>query len=274
MLDRLLLQTVVEIFVLAVAIYGVLRFLRNTRGFGLVRGLATFIIIGAIFFGILSRYPEVPVLQKILSEVLPFLVMIVVILFQPELRQGISRVGRSGIFGMFNSSVSHQEAVAKVAAAATRMGKERVGALIAFERSVSLDPFRESAVSMDAPVSTILLENIFFPGGPLHDGAVIVRGDTISAASCIFPLTTSPGIQRRLGTRHRAAMGLAEETDAIAIVVSEETGHISLAAGRDFIGAKIPRLLQKSMEITLTPHKAHIESQMSLSLVPLKSRIS
>jgi diadenylate cyclase len=90
---------------------------------------------------------------------------------------------------------------------------------------------------MDAPVSTILLENIFFPGGPLHDGAVIVRGDTISAASCIFPLTTSPGIQRRLGTRHRAAMGLAEETDAIAIVVSEETGRISLAAGRDFIEA-------------------------------------
>ena len=98
-----------------------------------------------------------------------------------------------------------------------------------FERSVSLDPFRESAVALDAPVSAILLENIFFPGGPLHDGAVIVRGDTISAASCIFPLTTSPGVQRRLGTRHRAAMGLAEETDAIAMVVSEETGAVSVA---------------------------------------------
>jgi diadenylate cyclase len=237
MIDRLVLQALIEIFILTAGIYGILRFLRNTRGFGLVRGLVTFIVVGAFFFGVLSRYPEVPVLQKILSEILPFLVMIVVILFQPELRQGISKIGRSGIFGLFSATTTDEETLSKIATAAIRMSKERVGALIAFERSVSLAPFRENAAILEAPVSTTLLENIFFPGGPLHDGAVIIRGDTILAAACIFPLTTDPTVQRRLGTRHRAARGLSEETDAITLVVSEETGHISLAAGRQLTQA-------------------------------------
>ena len=111
-----------------------------------------------------------------------------------------------------------------------RMSRERVGALIAFERGVSLAPFRESAVRLEANISSILLETIFFPGSPLHDGGVIVQSDKVVAASCIFPLTTNPDVQRRMGTRHRAGIGLTDETDAITLIVSEETGNVSIAS--------------------------------------------
>ncbi len=230
-----LFRTGIEILVLWVAIYAILRFLRNTRGFGMLRGLASFMLLSVILFQGLDYYPGVPTLEAILKVVGPALVLIVVILFQPELRQGMARVGRTGFLRMFSRNQSEDETVSRIAAACRRMAKERVGALIAFERGVSLAPFRDSGTLVDCPISGILLETIFFHGSPLHDGAVLIQGDKISAASCIFPLSTNPEIQRRLGTRHRAAIGLTEETDAIAMIVSEETGRISLAsAGRLF----------------------------------------
>ncbi|HEX9793724.1 MAG TPA: diadenylate cyclase, partial [Planctomycetota bacterium] len=173
---------------------------------------------------------QVPVLQEILSDITPYLVIVVVILFQPELRHGITRFGHTTFLRFFSRDPESDESLGKVVAAAQRMAKERVGALIAFERSVSLAPYYESAVQLEAPISAILLETIFFPGSPLHDGAVIVSGNTIRAAACLLPLTENQEVQRRMGTRHRAALGLTEEADAITLVVSEETGRISLCA--------------------------------------------
>lgn len=225
---------VLEILVLTAAIYAVLRFLRSTRGFGVITGLGIFIVLFFLLLNLLNFWPGVPVLDNIVSRVAPFLVIILVVLFQPELRQGISRFGRPGLFGWFGPAHADPEILARITAAAGRMSKERIGALIALERGVSLEAYAETAVAVDAPVTAILLETLFFPGGPLHDGAVLVRGDSVVAASSLLPLTSNPEIGRRLGTRHRAAIGLTEETDAVALVVSEETGRISLAVGGEF----------------------------------------
>ena len=230
---------VLEILVLTAAIYAVLRFLRSTRGFGVITGLGIFIVLFFLLLSLLNLWPGVPVLDYIVSRVAPFLVVILVILFQPELRQGISRFGRPGLFGWFGPAHADPEILARIATAAGRMSTERIGALIALERGVSLEAYAENAVAVDTPVTPILLETLFFPGGPLHDGAVLIRGDAVLAASSLLPLTSNPEIGRRLGTRHRAAIGLTEETDAVTLVVSEETGKISIAVGGEFF-PKVP----------------------------------
>jgi diadenylate cyclase len=229
------MRTAIEVMVLWIAVYGVLRFLRGTRGFGLLRGLTSFGLVSFVLYQALQASVETPVLAKILTVMAPWLVLIIFILFQQEVRQGLARVGRSGILGMFNRKRSEDQTMHAIASAAVRMSRERIGALIAFERGVSLAPFRDSAVLIDGNVTSILLETIFFPGSPLHDGGVIIQNDKVLAAACLFPLTTNPDVQRRMGTRHRAAIGLTEETDAITLIVSEETGHVSLASnGRLF----------------------------------------
>jgi len=229
------MRTAIEVMVLWIAVYGVLRFLRGTRGFGLLRGLTSFALLSFVLYQALQASVETPVLAKILTVIAPWLVLIIFILFQQEVRQGLAQVGRSGILGVFNRKRSENQTMHAIASAAVRMSRERIGALIAFERGVSLAPFRDSAVLIDATVTGILLETIFFPGSPLHDGGVIIQNDKVLAAACLFPLTTNPDVQRRMGTRHRAAIGLTEETDAITLIVSEETGHVSLASkGRLF----------------------------------------
>lgn len=224
-------RTLFEVAVLWVAIYAMLRFLRSTRGFGLLRGLASFLVLAFLLYQVLDSTGQAPVLTSILEKSAPSLVIILIVLFQQEMRQGLARVGGSGWFSIFSrSDESENDTVHAVVGAARRMAMERTGALIAFERGVSLAPYRDSAVQLDSPCSGILLETIFFPGSPLHDGAVILQSGKIVAASALFPLTTNPEVQRRMGTRHRAAIGLTEETDAITLVVSEETGRTSLAS--------------------------------------------
>jgi len=222
---------ILEIILLTIAIYAILRFLRSTRGGGVLRGMFSFGIFIAILISLLARWPGVPVLADILSKVTPYLVILVAILFQPELRQGVSRFGRGSGFRLFRSRQRVSgEALGPVVAAAKRMSKTRTGAIITFERRDSLAGLCQGAVSIEAPVSAILLESIFFPSAPLHDGAVVIRSQNIVAASVLLPLSNNPDIQRSLGTRHRAAIGVTEESDAVTLVVSEETGEISLTA--------------------------------------------
>ncbi len=225
------LRTAIEVAVLWAALYAILRFLRSTRGFGMLRGLASFMVVIFVLFQVLTSTETAPVLSAILDGIAPYLALLIIVLFQPELRQGLARVGGSGWMAMFRrNNEEENETVAAVVGAARRMANERTGALLAFERGVSLAPYRENAVHLDSPASGILLETIFFPGSPLHDGAVIIQDGKIVAASALFPLTTNPEVQRSMGTRHRAAIGLTEETDAISLVVSEETGRVSLAS--------------------------------------------
>ncbi|MHC4379746.1 MAG: diadenylate cyclase [Planctomycetota bacterium] len=221
-----------EILLLSAAIYGILRFIRSTKGVGVLRGLFTFTLAAVIALALLDRFAPggVGVIKFILEKFTPYFALIVVILFQEELRHGISRFGQSGFMRFGGNTAESPTDLAKVATSAKRLANQRTGAIIAFERDVSLKPFSDGAVALDLPISSILLETIFFEGGPLHDGGLVVQGKRITAASCVFPLTNNPSIARRLGTRHRAALGLSERTDAVVLVVSEETGEIGLAA--------------------------------------------
>lgn len=248
-----------EILLLSAAIYGILRFIRSTRGVGVLRGLFTFTIIALMSIALLDRFAPggVAVIKFILEEVTPYFALIVVILFQEEIRQGISRFGQSGLLRFGNNTAESPTELNKIVTTAKRLANLRTGALLAFERNISLKPFSDGAVSLDLPISSILLETIFFDGGPLHDGGVVVKGKWITAASCVFPLTNNPGIARRLGTRHRAALGLSERTDAVVLIISEESGEIGIAAdgvlhkpiGHDQLEKRLSELLKTESKI-------------------------
>ncbi|MDA1260346.1 MAG: diadenylate cyclase CdaA [Planctomycetota bacterium] len=248
----------IEIALLSLAIYGILRFIRSTRGVGVLRGLFLVVIGATVLLGVLDRLAPggLDVIKYILSVVTPFFALILVVLFQQELRQGIGRFGRARLFQRLRGASQAEHEVHQIAAAARRLANQRIGALVAFEREVSLKPFIEGAVSLDLPVTSVLLETIFYPGSPLHDGGVVISGKSIAAASAIFPLTSNPEVSARLGTRHRAALGLSEETDAVALVVSEETGEIALASAGRLEKPVPPESLERRLQELLRQESA------------------
>ncbi|MDP7062706.1 MAG: diadenylate cyclase [Planctomycetota bacterium] len=255
------LTDALEIIILAAAIYGIMRFIRSTRGFGVLRGLFTFTAGVVLFIASLDRYAPggIDAIRYILDAIIPYFALIIVILFQEELRQGISRFGHSGLLRFGGNTAESPTELAKVATSVKRLANQRVGALIAFQRDISLKPFSEGAVALDLPITSIMMETIFFPGGPLHDGGVVVKGKRITAASCVFPLTANPETARRLGTRHRAALGLSEKTDAVVLVVSEETGEIALAADGELHKPVTQDALEKTLSELLKTESKIVE---------------
>ena len=222
----------IEILILSVVIYAILRFIRNTRGSRLLQGLITFVIFSGLVLGALEFVLPggLSVITFILSLVAPGLAVIVVILFQEEIRVGISRFNQGErLFRRFRTEAITINSVAMISTSCKRMSLQRTGALIAIERQHSLKPFSEHGVKLELPVSSMMLETIFFPSAPMHDGAVLIRGTQIIAAKCVLPMTTATDVQSNYGTRHRAAMGLSEKSDAVVIIVSEETGEIGIA---------------------------------------------
>jgi diadenylate cyclase len=224
-----LMYAAIEVTVFAVMLYLVLRFLRETRGSGVVRGLALLLVSGLVGAWLLIDLLDLAHLKLLFGDLLQSVLIAIVIIFHPEIRRAIVHLGDSPIFGRFFKKES--KIVQRVLRALARMSKERIGALIAIEREGSLQALAESGVTIDAELNSFLIESIFYPKSALHDGAIVVRDDRIVAASCLLPLSQNPDVDRRLGTRHRAALGLSEETDALAIVVSEETGKLSTAMG-------------------------------------------
>ena len=224
-----LAKMIIEIAVFAIVIYSVLRFLRETRGSGVVRGLALILVVGATSFLILIQVLELSRLQLVFQQLVGVAVLGLIIVFQPEIRRAIVHLGDSPIFGRFFKR--EVKTLQRLLRSVARLSKDRIGALIAIEREGSLSTLAETGITIDAELNSYLIESIFYPGSALHDGAIIVREDRIVAASCLLPLSQSPEMDKRLGTRHRAGLGLAEETDALSIVVSEETGRISVALG-------------------------------------------
>lgn len=221
------LKMVIEVTVFAALIYGTLRFLRETRGSGVVRGLATLLVVGIVGFVILIQALELDRLALLFNSIAQSVVIGLIIVFHPEIRRAISHIGEAPIFGRFFQA--NTKIVPPLVRAVSRLSKERVGALIAIEREANLSTLIEGGITIDAELNPMLLESIFYPKSAMHDGAVIVRDNRITAASCLLPLSQNQDLDQRLGTRHRAALGLAEETDAVVLVVSEETGRISLA---------------------------------------------
>ena len=225
---RLGIIDIIDILIVAVIIYELLLLTRHTRGSALLKGLFLLLLI-VIFSNILGLTS----LNWLLLTVLQNGALVLVILFQPELRKMLERLGRSRLFTK-NSRRSLEDVrgtiIAEIIQTVVDLSRRRVGALIVFERQTGLQDVIETGTQLNAEISAPLLENIFEPNTPLHDGAVVIRDDQVMAAACILPLAEASGVSRELGTRHRAAIGISENTDAAVIVVSEETGIVSFAS--------------------------------------------
>jgi diadenylate cyclase len=212
----------IDIAIVAFLIYQVLLIIKGTGAVQLGFGVLFLILI---FF--VSEWLKLQTLHWVLTKIFPYLVFVIIILFQHEIRKAVSVLGQNPLMNLFTSRFDRQP-FEEITFAVTAMASKRIGALIVLEREMGLRNYIEGGVSIDAKVSYDLLMSIFNPASPLHDGAVIIQGERISAAACFLPLTLNPYLAKELGSRHRAAIGMSEETDAVIIVVSEETSKISL----------------------------------------------
>jgi diadenylate cyclase len=243
-------RDVVEIGILAVALFLLLRFLGRTRGAGIVRGLGLIVVGLFLVAQVLIASFDLTVLGRVLDYILTTVLLGLMVIFQPELRRGLMVLGRYRILRFFVNEPHHPVAD-KLADAAEAMSRDCVGALIVIEREATLGAFIETGEHIDATVSSSLLRAIFSKRSPLHDGAVILHNGRITAAGCQLPLGPPPeGNTLHMGMRHRAALAMSDETDAVLLVVSEETGRISLAVGgrlepvpRDNLSRKLAGLL-------------------------------
>jgi diadenylate cyclase len=217
-----------DILVVSVLIYEVLKLIRGTRAVQMALGGG---LIVALFYG--SRWLHLDTVNWLIRNMVGYIVFAVIVLFQSDIRRALAHFGRAPFFRYFAKAESAAESIEELVVAASLLSSQRVGAIIAIERQIGLRNYIEGGIPLDATVTYDLMATIFQPGSPLHDGAAIVQGDRVAAAACFLPLSVNPRVSRELGTRHRAAIGLTEENDAVAIVVSEETGIISLAIAGD-----------------------------------------
>ena len=261
-------RNLVDIAILTVLIYQVIRLVMHTRANSLFKGIALILILAW-----LSDALEISAVNWILQQVISMGFLALVIVFQPELRRALDQLGRSKLTRQMFSASKKQKSgntehhVSEIVRALSNMSRKKIGALIVFERNTGLGDVIESGTTVDAEISDPLIENIFEPNTPLHDGAMIIRDERIVAAACILQLSDDYTISRELGTRHRAAIGITESTDAVSLIVSEETGIISMA--RD---GKLTRYLDaKSLTILLTeifaPERQRSESSWANTLV-------
>ena len=214
--------SVIDILLVAIVIYEFLALIRGTRAALILIGLS---IVALAFY--VSRMGELVTLNWLISRALPYAVFALIVIFVPEIRQALARLGRR--MTLTRSAAAEADAYDDIALAANLFSQNQTGALIVIQREIGLRTYIESGVALDAQLSYDLLATLFRPSAPLHDGAVIIQGDRVAAAACFLPLSMNPVLSTQLGTRHRAAIGITEETDAISIIVSEETGSISLA---------------------------------------------
>src|SRR6478672_5711365 len=212
----------VEILILTVGIYYVLRFIRGTRGAPVVTGF----LVVLLAFVLVSFLLKLKVLQYLLGAFSAFFILAVLVIFQPELRRMFAELGNLPFFATAHEQRENIEVIIQTV---ERLSDVRIGALIAIEQSIRLQEAVESGIAVNCEATPEMLETIFFPNNAIHDGGVILKGDRIACAACIFPLTQRQDLNKSLGTRHRAAIGLTEETDAVVVAVSEETGWISYA---------------------------------------------
>jgi diadenylate cyclase len=231
-------KAIIEVLILWFVIYRIFLFLKGTRAVYLLRGIII-LIISFFIFQKLGLF----VLTWVLTKFFAFFLILIVIIFQPELREGLIRLGKRHLFPLEVKQEDIEKTMKAVVTAAANLSKKKVGALIAIKREVGLQNVIETGLSLNAQISTELLENIFHPFAPLHDGGLVIEGARVISASCLFPLTDNPNIERTLGMRHRAAVGLSEHSDAIVIAVSEESGTISLAINGQFTRSLSPEEL-------------------------------
>ncbi len=221
---KLTVTGVIDILIVAFLIYQLIQVVRRTRAAHVLAGIAMLLAIYLV-----AVWAGLELLRSILATVVPYTAIALIVLFQSEIRRTLARIGRRRWLGL-GGELQRRESIDDILLALGRLAQDRTGALIVLERDTGLRTFIESGLVLDARISRDLLLSIFRPGGALHDGAVIIQGDRVRAAACFLPLTMNPLVARKLGTRHRAAIGITEEADCMALVVSEETGRMSVAA--------------------------------------------
>ena len=255
---RIRIIDVLDILIVAVIIYELLLLTRHTRGSALLKGLFLLLIIALLsnLFGLVS-------LNWLLRAILQNGAVVLVVLFQPEFRKALERMGRSRLFqksGRKSVNEDRDLVISEIIQSIMDLSKRRVGALIVFEQQTGLQDVIETGTRLNAEISAPLLENIFEPKTPLHDGAVVVRDNEIMAAACILPLAEASGVSRELGTRHRAAVGITENTDAIVLVVSEETGIVSMARDGQLTRPLTVRTLEDVLNQIYTARESRVLS--------------
>jgi diadenylate cyclase len=242
--------TVLDILLVALVIYEVLVMIRGTRAAPMLAGLAA---VAVAFY--LARIGELVTLNWLVSHLLPYVVFALIVVFQSEIRHVLSDVGRRVSF--LRGQAVEGDSYDDIVLAANLFSQHQTGALIVIEREIGLRTYIESGVAMDAKLSYDLLATIFRPSAPLHDGAVIIQKDRLAAAACFLPLSMNPVLSTQMGTRHRAGIGITEETDAIAVIVSEESGAISMAVGgkieRDLTAEQLRERLSAELRRYMSP---------------------
>ena len=212
-----------DILVVSILIYEVLKLIRGTRAVQMVLGAS--VLVGLLYG---SRWGHLETLNWLIRNLGGYIVFGFIVLFQSDIRRMLAHFGRAPFFRYFAKAETAAESIEELAVATSMLSSQRIGAIIAIERQVGLRNYIEGGIPLDAVLTYDLLQSIFLPQSPLHDGAVIVQDDRVAAAACFLPLTVNPKLSKQLGSRHRAAIGLTEENDSVAIVVSEETGSVSI----------------------------------------------
>jgi diadenylate cyclase len=248
---------VIDILIVTYVIYKLILLVRGTRAIQLLKGIFVVVITW-----VLSIWFNLNTLQWMMNQMFTFGVLAIIIIFQPELRRALEQLGRGKLFT--RQSAEDQEVTQVISAilkSTQHMSRKKIGALIVFERSTGLNDYIESGIQLNSYISSELLINVFTPNTPLHDGAVIIKQNQIMAAACYLPLSENPFISKELGTRHRAAIGVSEVSDAIAVVVSEETGQISLAINGQVVrDIKEESLVSKLFEELKSKNKSRDKS--------------
>lgn len=242
------LTDIIDIVLVAFVVYNVIRFIRQTRAAQLLKGIGILLVVMY-----LSDWFQLNVINFILLNTMQVGVTALLIVFQPELRRGLEHMGRSkfGSIFSFDEKKSEEDVIDEICLAVNSMSRSKTGALMVFERKMKLDDMLTGGTLIQADISSELIENIFVPNTPLHDGAVVVRNGKIYKAACVLPLSANKNLSKEFGTRHRAALGISEQSDCVVLVVSEETGKISVMVGGDMIRnlsvASLSRVLNKSL---------------------------
>ncbi|WP_456397523.1 diadenylate cyclase CdaA [Desulfurobacterium sp.] len=245
MLPQITIRDLIDISIVSFLIYRVLIYLSRTRAIQILFGIMTIVMLS-----VLARLFHLYTLSFLLNNVLTIGIFALIVIFQPEIRKLLARLGE-GQMGLFAQKYEAEKVIDEIVRAAATMSEDKIGALIVIERDVKTDSYAEAGTEIDGEISKELLITIFWPGTPLHDGAVIVREDRIKKAGVFLPLTLNTKLPQVVGTRHRAAIGITEETDAIAVVVSEETGNISIAYHGKLIKNIEPQRLKRLLKSLL-----------------------
>jgi diadenylate cyclase len=255
---------ILDIAIVSFLVYELLLLIRGTRAVQMA--LSGGFLIGLFF---LSRWLQLETVNWVIRNLAGYVVFAIIVLFQSDIRRALAHFGRAPFFRYFERVQSTEETIEELVEAATNLAARRTGAIIILERQIGLRNYIEGGIPLDALVTYDLIASIFHPGSPLHDGAIIIQGDRVAAAACFLPLSVNPRVSKELGTRHRAALGLTEENDAIGVVISEETGGISLVTSGQIERGVSPDALRTRLRALMAGRRrgrvAHAEPRSSLA---------